>query len=223
MLYQNGAEYSAMCQTDFAKSLNKKAEETGLKVLALDYNFGMRSIVMAKKQLSSINDFQGVKIRVVRSPLWIDTFSAFGASPVGLPWGEVYNAMQSGVVDAYESSISDTRDNQMQEVAKYFTKTAHFIGTGAVVLSKTVWDSLSPEFQKIMQEEFTAGAIVNNKMTDDEEAVAQTQLEALGMVFNEIDLTPFRERSRAVFDKMQGVTPGIYDVLNAEITKIRSK
>jgi tripartite ATP-independent transporter DctP family solute receptor len=223
MLYENPAEYSAMVKTDFAKSLNKKAEEKGLKVLALDYNFGMRNVIMAKKQVQSADDLLGLKIRVPKTQLWIDTFQSFGANPVGLGWAEVYNSMQSGVVDALETTISDTWDNQIQEVAKYTTKTAHFVGTGAVMLSKAVWDKLTTEQQKIMEEEFLAGAKYNNELSDKDEASAQQKLEAQGMVFNTIDLTSLRVKSRAAFDKMSGLTPGVYDTITAELAKIRAK
>jgi len=223
MLYSNTAEYSAVCETDFAKSLNKKAEEKGLKVLALDYNFGMRNMVMAKRQIQSIQDIQGLKMRVPKSQLWIDTFTTLGAAPVGMAWAELYNALQTGVIDAYESSISDTYDNQMNEVAKYVTKTAHFVGTGAVMLSKKIWDGLTPEQQKIMQEEFLRGAKYNNELVDKDEAEAQKKLESLGMVFNEIDLTQFRQRAKAWYDNNKSLTPGVYNVLNAELDKIRKK
>ena len=223
MLYSNPEEYSAMCQTEFAKSLNRKAEQNGLKVLALDYNFGMRNVVMTKTQLKSINDLQGVKIRVPNNALWIDTFNALGAAPVGMVWSEVYNALQAGVVDALESSTSDIFDNQLNEVTKYVTKTAHFVGTGAVILSKAVWDKLTPEQQKIMEEEFIRGAKLNNDMNTADEAEAQKKLEALGMVFNEIDLTQFRQRAKTWFDNNKNITPGVYDTIMAELNKIRGK
>jgi TRAP-type C4-dicarboxylate transport system substrate-binding protein len=221
MLYAKGEEYSAICQTEFAKSLNRKAEDKGLKVLALDYNFGMRNVVMTKRQLRSFDDLQGVKIRVPKNALWIDTFNALGASPVGMGWGEVYNACQTGIIDAYESSISDTFDNQMNEVAKYVTRTAHFIGTGAVMMSKAVWDKLTPQQQQIMQEEFTRGAKYNNELVNKDEAEAQKKLEAQGMVFNDIDLAPFRQRAKSWFDNNKQLTPGVYDVITAELSKIR--
>ena len=225
MLYSNMEEYSAMCQTDFAKSLNRKAEDQGFKVLALDYNFGMRNMITTEKkgQIKSIQDIQGLKMRVPNSNLWIDTFTTLGAAPVGMAWAEVYNALQTGVVDALETSISDVLDNNLNEVAKYITKTAHFVATGAVAMSKTVWDKLTPEQQQIMQEEFTRGAAYNNDLVRKLEAESQQILESRGMVFNDIDLAPFRQRAKGWFDNNKTLTPGVYDVIMAELNKIRSK
>jgi len=221
MLYANAAEYSAMCQTDFARSLNQKAEQAGIKVLALDYNFGMRNVLMSRTQLRSIDDLQGVKIRVPRNQLWIDTFNALGAAPVGMGWGELYNAMQTGVVDACESSISDFYDNSFHEVGRFLTKTAHFVGTGAAMMSLEVWNKLTAEQQRIMQEEFTRGARLNNERSKLDEADAQQKLEAAGMVVNEIDLTVFRQRAKAWFDNNRNLSPGVYDNIMAELARIR--
>lgn len=225
MLYSNPEEYSAMCKTDFAKSLNLKAEKAGLKVLALDYNFGMRNMVTTRKygQIKSINELQGLKMRVPKSNLWIDTFTILGASPIAQGWSELYNSVQTGVVDGYESSISDTLDNNMHEVATYVTKTAHFVGTGAAMMSKTVFDKLTPEQQKIFQEEFIRGAEYNNEMSRRDEAEAQRKLEGFGMIFNEIDLAAWRQRARAWYDNNKNLTPGIYDTMTAELNKIRGR
>ena len=89
------------------------------------------------------------------------------------------------------------------------------------MLSKEIWDRLTPEQQRIMQEEFTRGAIYNNQMSDQDEADAQQKLEALGMVFNEIDLVPFRQRAKAWFDNNRNITPGVYDTIMAELARIR--
>jgi TRAP-type C4-dicarboxylate transport system substrate-binding protein len=221
MLYANPDEYSAMAQTEFAQSLNRQASAQGIKVLALDYNFGMRNVVMARNQLRSVADLQGVIIRVPRAQLWIDTFTLLGAAPVGMVWAELYNALQTGVVNAYESSLSDTLENSLFEVARYITTTAHFVGTGAAMMSQQVWDSLSAEHQQIIQEEFTKGAKRNNELSAQNEAEAQAQLEAAGMVINEIDLTEFRQRARAWFDNNRNLTPGVYDTIANELNRIR--
>ena len=225
MLYNDMDEYSAICQTELAKSMNRKAETQGFKVLALDYNFGMRNMVTTERkgQIKSIQDIQGLKMRVPKSNLWIDTFTTLGAAPVGMAWAEVYNALQQGVVDGLETSISDIYDNSLNEVAKYVTITAHFVATGAVALSKEVWDKFTPQQQQIFQEEFTRGAVYNNDLVRKLEAESQKILESRGMVFNTIDVTPFRQKAKAWFDNNKDITPGVYNAITAELDKIRKK
>lgn len=225
MLYTSTTEYSAMAATDLAQGLVDAAYEQGIKVLALDYNFGMRNVATVRSPVTSIDDIQGLIIRVPNSQLWIDTFTALGASPVAIAWAELYNALQTGVVEAFESSLSDMVDNQMWEVANYVTMTSHFAGTGAVMMSREVWERMSPAQQAIVQEEFTAGAIRNNERSLADEAAARATLEERGMTFIDayegFDPGPFRERAAAAFDAFPNLTPGIYEAINAELEKIR--
>jgi tripartite ATP-independent transporter DctP family solute receptor len=223
MLYTSPAEFSAMCQTPFALGLNKKAEEAGIKMLALDYTFGMRNIATVRKPIGSVDDLAGMKIRVPKSQLWVDTFMALGASPVAISWGEVYNALQQGVVDGMESSNSDMADSAIQEVAKYIANTGHFTGTASVMMSKKVWDSLTPEQQAVIQEEFAAGAAWNNEMSLQDEEGAKQKMMAAGVAFNDLDLQPFRDKTKVVFDKFPNLTPGVYDAIQVELKKIRGQ
>jgi TRAP-type C4-dicarboxylate transport system substrate-binding protein len=226
MLYQTGQEYSAVCQSPLVQSLYADAEKKGVKVLALDYNFGMRNLVTTAKKgpVRTVAELQGAKIRVPNTSFWIDTMNDFGASAVGMGWAEVYNALQSGVVDGLASPISDIYDNSMWEVAKYCTKNALYIGTGAVMISDKIWrEQLSEEERQIIQEEFTAGAKYNNDMVYDAEAKVQAELEQKGMqFFDGVDLDQYRQRARKWFDSNKGLTPGFYDKLLAEIDKVRN-
>ncbi|MEA5012284.1 MAG: C4-dicarboxylate TRAP transporter substrate-binding protein [Angelakisella sp.] len=222
MLYDSQDEFCKMAQSDFAKSLNAKAEENGVKVLALDYCFGMRQLGTSKKPVKTLADLKNVKIRIPKSQLWADTFMALGANPVAMGWGEIYNAIQQGVVEGCESSIGDLYSSQFAEVLKYVTYTNHFVGSGAVMMSNDVFKSLTPEQQQIIQEEFTAGAIYNNKLSDEVEAEAKKAMEDAGVEFIEIDTTEFKEASKKFYDTFPGLTPGVYDTMMAELEKIRA-
>ncbi|GLI50741.1 C4-dicarboxylate ABC transporter [Tepidanaerobacter syntrophicus] len=220
MLYETMDEYSAMCQSDYVKEINKKAEEKGIKVLALDYCFGFRHIV-ANKPVKTPEDLKGVKLRVPKSDLWIDTLTAMGATPVPMAWSEVYSALQQGVIDGLETSISDVAANQLQEIVKHISLTGHFCGTTCIALSNEVWKTLTPEQQKIMEEEFAAGAIKNNEMVKEQEAKDRKMLEESGVQFHEVDLESFRERTAVVFEKISGLPSGTYEKIQEELNKIR--
>ncbi|MCL2856254.1 MAG: TRAP transporter substrate-binding protein DctP [Oscillospiraceae bacterium] len=223
MLYQSTAEYSAMCQTDFAQSLKDRAYEQGIKVLALDFNFGMRNVATVNSPVTSIDDMAGLIIRTPNSQLWIDTFQALGASPVAIAWAELYNALQTGVVDAFESSLSDMVDNMMWEVSNYVTMTSHFAGTGAAMMSRDIWERMTPEQQAIIQEEFTEGARRNNERSMADELAARATLEERGMEFiDEFGVEDFRARAAEAFETFPNLTPGVLDVIMAELENIRA-
>ncbi|HZK54883.1 MAG TPA: C4-dicarboxylate TRAP transporter substrate-binding protein [Desulfosporosinus sp.] len=222
MLYTSQEEYSKMCKTDLAKSINKMAEAKGIKVLSLDYTFGFRSLG-GQTAINTPADLKGKKWRVPKSQLWIDTLTAMGSNPVPTAWSEVFSGMQSGVFDGFETSVSDMYDNKLQEVVKNVSLTRHFLGTTGVMLSTKVWGTLSPEEQKIMEEEFLAGAIKNNERMVVVEADARKGMEAAGVKFNEVDVEAFRKATAVVFTKNDKFTPGIYDKINAELKTIRGK
>jgi TRAP-type C4-dicarboxylate transport system substrate-binding protein len=155
---------------------------------------------------------------------WIETMNGFGASAIGMPWAEVYNALQAGVIDGVATTLSDVYDNSMWEVASYFTKNALYIGTGAVMLSTKIWEEdLSAEERAIFQEEFTAGAEYNNDLVYELEASVETEMAQKGMQFlNGVELDQYRQRARKWFDDNKTLSPGFYDRLTAEINKIRN-
>jgi TRAP-type C4-dicarboxylate transport system substrate-binding protein len=227
MLYQDGLEYSQVCKSDLVQSLCLEAEKKGIKILALDYNFGMRGVLSTRRKgkIQTFAEIQGVKIRVPNTSFWIETMNSFGASAVGMPWAEVYNAMQAGVIDGLTTTISDVYDNSMWEVAAYFTKNALYIGTGAVMLSQKIWEEeLTAEERKIFQEEFTAGAEYNNAMVYELEAKVETEMAQKGMQFLDgVDLDQYRQGAKKWFDGNKTLSPGFYDRLVAEIEKVRNK
>lgn len=223
MLFDTRQEFSEFCEGEFVSGLNAQAEENGIKVLALDYTFGFRNVGTSQKPILSLEDMKGLKIRVPKSSVWVETFKGFGASPSAMGWGEIYNALQTNMIDAMESSTFDIYDSQFYEVLDHVTTTKHFLGTSAVMMSKKVFDSLSPEQQQIFQEEFAKGAIKNNELSDEAGAGARKAMEEKGVKFHDIDLTEFKEASRAYYDNMPGLSPNVYDTMMKELNVIRGK
>ena len=225
-LYNDREEFKELCESDLVKELEKKAEEQGIKVLALPFNFGFRQIASGKIKVESLDDLKNIKMRIPSSQLWVKTFEALGCSTIVTPSSEVYNAIQTGVADANESSISDLANMQMQEVLKYITITNHFIGTSSAVMSNEVFNSLSPEQQTIMLEEFKAAADVCSEEFAQDDIEARKVMEDAGVeIIEGIDLTPFKEATKVVFSQetFPDLSPDIYDRIQAELEKIRAK
>lgn len=223
MLYESHEEFSEFTRGEFVNGLRAQAEEHGIKVLAMDYTFGFRNVATSKKPILSLADMKGLKIRVPKSSVWVDTFNAFDASPTAMGWGEIYNALQTNMIDAMESSTFDIYDSQFYEVVNHITTTKHFLGHSVVMMSTKVFDSLSPEQQKIIVEEFDKGAINNNKLSDEAEVGARQRMEEKGVEFHDIDLTEFKEASKAFYENTPGLSPNVYDTIVKELNEIRAK
>jgi tripartite ATP-independent transporter DctP family solute receptor len=127
---------------------------------------GMRSFLSAKGPMRSPADFKGLKVRVMNSPAYMDTFEALGASAVGIPFPEVYNALQTGVIDAAESSLLVASLMKFPEVTKYITRSNYALTSVIIVVNRDYWETLSDEDHKIFYEAGKIAAKVNREVND---------------------------------------------------------
>lgn len=221
MLYQNYDEYVALTRTELVEGLKQKAEQQGIKVLALDYIYGFRNVI-TDKEIRTPADLNGVKLRTPGSKLYIDTLTAMGATPVPLPWGETLSAAQQGVVDGLEGSEFTNIGTKVYEVKKNVALTKHLLGTVGVYISTQVWDSIPQQYQAIVEEEFRTGAErMVAKMKADHGQVVQ-DLESFGVKFNEVDHQAFNNAVAPMFSEMSGVSDGMYQQIQAELKRIRT-
>jgi tripartite ATP-independent transporter DctP family solute receptor len=112
------------------------------------YDDGPRS-VYAKKPIRSLADMKGVKLRVQQSDMFVAMTEAMGAAPTPLPYGEVYTALNTGIIDAAENSPLSYETSRHFEAAKYYSLTEHSLVPSLVVFSKAIWDRL-PEADRTL-------------------------------------------------------------------------
>lgn len=105
------------------------------------YDDGPRS-VYAKKPIRTLADMKGLKLRVQQSDMFVAMTEALGASPTPLPYGEVYTALTTGIIDAAENSMLSYQTSRHFETAKYYNLTEHSLLPSVVVFSKAIWDRL---------------------------------------------------------------------------------
>ena len=121
-------------------------EAQGMIGLAF-YDSGARSMYTATKPIKSLADVQHMKIRVQQSDLFVAMVEALGANPTPMPFGEVYTALKTGIVDAAENNFPSYESSRQFEAAKYYTLTEHSMAPEVLVFSKVIWDTLTPEDQ----------------------------------------------------------------------------
>ena len=136
MLYDSYDEYSTLVRnTKLVADMKKAAEAKGIRILALDYVFGFRSVI-TDKVINKPEDLKGVKLRTPGSKLFIDTINAMGATATPLPWGETLSAVSQGVVDGLEGSEFTNLGTKVYEVRKNVALTRHFLGTPSWIHDK---------------------------------------------------------------------------------------
>ncbi|MHB1005579.1 MAG: TRAP transporter substrate-binding protein [Chloroflexota bacterium] len=129
--------------------LKKGWENKGMKYLAL-IDIGVRHITNNKRPINTADDLKGLKMRVVPSPVFLETFKALGATTVPIAFADLYVALQQNVVDGEENPTTTLRVMKYYEVQKYVSLTGHMLSTTPILVSTKRWQGLSADIQKII-------------------------------------------------------------------------
>src|SRR5438876_2527569 len=175
--------------------------KAGLVALAW-MDAGARSLYDTKKPIKDISDLKGMKFRVMGNPMFVDMMNSLGGNGVSMGYDQVFNALQTGVVDGAENNPPSFVFDNHYQVAKFYTLDEHLIVPEMLVFSKKTWDTLSKEDQALL--------IKFGKEAQAEERVLWTQYEkeamdkakAAGITITETaDKKPFRDAATPVWDK----------------------
>ena len=138
----------------------KACESQGYIGLAF-YDSGSRSLYTTKKPIKTLADVKGMKIRVQQSDLWVAMLQAMGANATPMPYGEVYTALKTGLVDGAENNWPSYDTSRHFEVAKNYSITEHSMAPEMLLMSKKVWDTLSPADQQMWRDAAKASVPVH--------------------------------------------------------------
>ena len=178
----------------------KSCEAQGFIALAF-YDSGSRSIYSVKKPIKTMADVKGMKIRVQQSDLWVSLLEAMGANATPMPYGEVYTALKTGLVDAAENNYPSYDSSRHYEVAKFYAKTEHSMAPEMLLFSKKIWDTLTPEDQKAIRQAARESVPVMRKIWDEREAKSLAAVKAGGATVSEVDKGAFQSAMKPVYDK----------------------
>lgn len=201
----------------FASWCDKIEETSGLKILCCNWSSAPRS-VLSTKPINSIEDFEGLKIRV--PGLAADAFfSNLGASTMTMAFSDIYTNMQQGMVEAAEAPLSTLVSYSLQEVAKYCYLSEHSLAPSCWAMSASVWNSLSADDQVILQDALTKYGKIFSEKGLETEAEYRAELEAAGVTFVEPsadDKAAMQQAGADSFSAFPDMTEGLAD----EIAKI---
>lgn len=188
----------------------------------------IRDFTNNKRPIRTPEDIKGLKVRVMNSPIYIDTFEQLGASPVGIPFPETYNALQTGVIDAQENPILTSVLMKFTEVNKYVTMTQHSVTECVIVVAVDYWDSLSDADKQVFKEAAKVAIDTNRKVNAElhdklpksgvsiAEYAKQNGIEIITLTDEE--RSRFREAMRPVWDKYrEKIGSELFDFVLAKI------
>lgn len=164
------------------------------------YDSGARSFY-AKKAINTPDDLKGMKIRVQQSPTTIKMIQALGATPTPMAWGEVYSALQTGVVDGAENNVTALTNGRHGEVCKFYSETEHQIVPDVLVMSSVRWDSLKKAHQEIIKKAAVDSYEYQKSLWGAFEKVEREKALAMGVKFSTPDKAAFVAKVKPMMDE----------------------
>jgi tripartite ATP-independent transporter DctP family solute receptor len=220
----NFKQADALLDGPLGKQLTAKLPEKGLVALAF-WDLGFRNVTNSKRPITKGDDLEGIKLRVIPNPVFLDTFKAFKANPLPLPFAELYNALESKAVDGQENPFSVILSNKFYEVQKYLSVTNHVYAANIILISKKFWDKLSPVEQKLLQDAATEARDYQRVASRDVAAKAIGELKAKGMQVNEVsaaELAKMRNEIKPVIEKYSAAyDPAIVSTFKSEVERVQ--
>ncbi len=158
---------------------------------------GYRNITTASKAINSPADLKGFKIRVPGIPMWLSMFKALGASPTAIPFGELYSALQTKVVDGQENPLALIQSAKLYEVQKFCSLTGHTWDGHFIFGNARKLQALPKEVQEALAKHMNAAALRQREDIARLNRDAEAALSKAGVVFNRPDTAPFRALLRS--------------------------
>jgi tripartite ATP-independent transporter DctP family solute receptor len=221
----NHAQAFALLDGPLGKALLDKLPEKGLVGLAY-WDLGFRNVTNSKRPIVKPEDLDGLKLRVIPNPVFLDTFKAFKSNPVPMSFSELYTALETRTVDGQENPFSVILSNKFYEVQKYVSGTNHVYGTNIILISKKFWDRLSPLEQKILQDAAIEARDYQRQVSKVAAEKAVGELQAKGMQYNDVSASEqqrMREIAKPVIDKaLATYDPAIQKLYLSEVERVRT-
>jgi TRAP-type transport system periplasmic protein len=201
-LWQDFDHVGRALDGDLGTELETKFEQSGFKVLGWGYSWGYRNVVTNGAALTTPDDLQGLKIRTIQSPVYVAALNAMGANATPMAFGEVYTALQTGVLDGFEHAASMVYSSKLYEVSDHVALTRHLFGPTVITYSLPLWNQLSEAEQQVLTEAADLAIEINRALAPLREQKALAQLEEVGMTITEIDTSAFREGAAPLQDEL---------------------
>jgi tripartite ATP-independent transporter DctP family solute receptor len=217
-------EFAIYVDGPFGKGLHAKLADKGIVGLAY-WELGFRDLTNGRRPITKVEDIAGLKLRVIPNPINIDWVKALDANPTPLAFPELYAALEQRAVDGQENPVSVILANKFAEVQKYLTLTNHQYNPQSVIISKKVWDTMSPAEKQILQDAAVEAGRYQRQVSREQSLSTIDQLKKAGMQVTELppaEQAKLRDKMKPVIDKhAASVGEATVRELTAELAKLR--
>lgn len=183
-IFKDYEHVHAFADSDLGKQVFGNLEASNqVKVLGL-FDQGFRWIWTSNKEVKTLADLSGLKIRTPESDVYTKTFELLGTNPTPMAFGDLFTALQTGVVQGYEVNPESTWSNGTYEAIKYGVKSNHIFAGSIVFISQSAYDKMSEEQKQVVLEAADNAVILNNQIALEAEEDYENKLVDAGLVIN---------------------------------------
>ena len=200
---------------DIGQEILDKVTNSNFNLVALGWMDGGTRHLYTKRPVRSKEDLNGLKIRMQGNPVLLDTMNAMGGNGVALATGEIFSALQTGVIDGAENNSPTLLSHNHYQVTKYFTQTGHLIIPELLVMSKSSWNKLNADQQALIKKVAREAQMEQRALWNKRVEESNAKLKAAGVEFIDIDREPFRAATQPVREKYGAQYKSIIDRIAA--------
>lgn len=211
-LFENAEHRYRLFDSDLGKQLLLDGERYWLRGLTF-FDAGSRSFYTKETSIEIPDDLKGLKIRVMQSPTAINLIKSLGASPTPVSWGELYTSLQQGVVDGAENNLPSFYSSRHYEICKNLSMDEHSSIPDILVISTIIYDKLSSEEKRWIEEAAQDAAIMQRKLwkTAEIEALKAIQKEGVKITYPHKDV--FKKESDHIIKNLKEQNPELYETI----------
>lgn len=206
-LFRDAAHYHAVLDSRIGKELLLAPEHVRLRGLGY-YDAGSRSFYTVARPVETPENLAGLKIRVQESPTAVQMIASFGASPTPIAFGELYTALQQGVVDGAENNPPSYYLSGHYEVAKYYTLDEHTAVPDILLIGQYAWDRLDPRQREWLQQAVEESVEYQRELWREQTQAALEAVEASGVRIIRPDKELFVEQVEGIYELYEGTEVG---------------
>jgi len=223
-LFNSVEEAHAVIDGPVGEKLAAQLDSKGL--IGLGYwDLGFRHMTNSKRPVTKLEDMQGLKVRVIQSPIYLETFTALGANPVPMAFPEVYTGLEQRTIDGQENPFTVVEGNKFFEVQKYLSVTGHIFNPQSLIISQKTWNRLNDDEKALIREAASEAQKFQREVTAASMDKSRAALEG-EMAVNDISVEEkdrFRERVQPVIEKFsKDLDAGLVKMMYDEIAKVRA-
>jgi tripartite ATP-independent transporter DctP family solute receptor len=223
-LFDNDKEASAIIDGPVGKQLFEELTAKGVVGMPISA-FGFRHLHNSKRPVNKLEDIDGLKLRVIQSPVYVDFVKALNANPVAMSFTEVYTAMEQKAIDGMTNTALIASSMKAHEVQKYMSLTRHMYNYVVLLISKKAWDKFNDEEKLLITQAADEAKQYQRKLVVDVTAQSLADLKKNNMIINDVapaEIARLRAAAQPVVEKYsRDLSPGLLQKASQELAAMR--